>query len=112
MDAGLETADLPSGYRFGNYVILERIGRGGMARAYRAEHSALQKRVALKLMEHALRDQTAAHRQFLREGRAAAAVKHPNIVDITDVGVWQGIPYLVLLVAVCAFQKSSAVALP
>ena len=67
-----------------------------MARVYRAEHSALQKRVALKLMEHALRDQTAAHRQFLREGRAAAAVKHPNIVDITDVGVWQGIPYLVM----------------
>lgn len=95
MDAGLETADLPSGYRFGNYVILERIGRGGMARVYRAEHSALQKRVALKVMD-ALHDQTAAHRQFLREGRAAAAVKHPNIVDITDVGVWQGIPYLVM----------------
>jgi serine/threonine-protein kinase len=96
LDAELETADLPSGYRFGNYVILERIGRGGMARVYRAEHSALQKRVALKLMDHALHDQTAAHRQFLREGRAAAAVKHPNIVDITDVGVWQGIPYLVM----------------
>ncbi|HEU4579548.1 MAG TPA: protein kinase [Polyangiaceae bacterium] len=96
MDAGLETADLPSGYRFGNYVILERIGRGGMARVYRAEHSALRKRVALKLMDHALHDQGAAHRQFLREGRAAAAVKHPNIVDITDVGVWQGIPYLVM----------------
>jgi serine/threonine-protein kinase len=96
LDAELETADLPSGYRFGNYVILERIGRGGMARVYRAEHRALQKRVALKLMDPALHDQTAAHRQFLREGRAAAAVKHPNIVDITDVGVWQGIPYLVM----------------
>jgi serine/threonine-protein kinase len=96
LDAGLETADLPSGYRFGNYVILERIGRGGMARVYRAEHSALQKRVALKLMDPALHDQSAAHRQFLREGRAAAAVKHPNIVDITDVGVWQGVPYLVM----------------
>lgn len=88
--------DLPGGYRFGNYVILERIGRGGMAGVYRAEHSALSKQVAIKIMDHALHDKGAAHRQFLREGRAAAAVKHPNVVDITDVGVWQGVPFLVM----------------
>ncbi|MEO8181177.1 MAG: serine/threonine-protein kinase, partial [Deltaproteobacteria bacterium] len=91
-----DIADLPPGYRFGNYVILERIGRGGMARVYRAEHVALNKHVALKVMDLALNDKAAAHRQFMREGRAAAAVKHPNVVDITDVGVWQGMPYLVM----------------
>jgi eukaryotic-like serine/threonine-protein kinase len=91
-----DIADLPSGYRFGNYVILERIGRGGMARVYRAEHVALNKHVALKVMDLALQDKTAAQRQFMREGRAAAAVKHPNVVDIADVGVWQGVPYLVM----------------
>lgn len=88
--------DLPAGYRFGNYIILEHIGRGGMAGVYRAEHSALNKQVAIKIMDHALHDKTAAHRQFLREGRAAAAVKHPNVVDITDVGVWEGVPFLVM----------------
>ncbi len=91
-----DPVDLPAGYRFGNYIILDRIGRGGMAGVYRAEHSALSKQVAIKIMDHALHDKSAAHRQFLREGRAAAAVKHPNVVDITDVGVWQGVPFLVM----------------
>jgi serine/threonine-protein kinase len=95
LDHALDTADFPSGYSFGNYVILERIGRGGMARVYKAEHVALNKLVALKVMDSSL-DRSAGHRRFLREGRAAAAVKHPNVVDIADVGVWQGIPYLVM----------------
>jgi eukaryotic-like serine/threonine-protein kinase len=97
LNDALDTADFPSGYSFGNYVIRERIGRGGMARVYRAEHVALNKLVALKVMDdNALQDRAAGHRRFLREGRAAAAVKHPNVVDIADVGVWQGIPYLVM----------------
>jgi serine/threonine-protein kinase len=93
---GTSDTDLPAGYRFGNYVILERIGRGGMASVYRAEHRALSKQVAIKIVDHALHDKTAAHRQFLREGRAAAAVKHPNVVDITDVGICDGVPFLVM----------------
>ncbi|MEY4545952.1 MAG: hypothetical protein RL685_2147 [Pseudomonadota bacterium] len=93
---GTSDTDLPAGHRFGNYVILERIGRGGMASVYRAEHRALSKQVAIKIVDHALHDKTAAHRQFLREGRAAAAVKHPNVVDITDVGICEGVPFLVM----------------
>jgi serine/threonine-protein kinase len=96
LDDASDQADFPPGYTFGNYVIRERIGRGGMARVYRAEHVALSKLVALKVMDSSQQDRTAGHRRFLREGRAAAAVKHPNVVDITDVGVWQGVPYLVM----------------
>lgn len=96
LDDASDHADFPSGYTFGNYVIRERIGRGGMARVYRAEHVALSKLVALKVMDSSQQDRTAGHRRFLREGRAAAAVKHPNVVDITDVGIWQGVPYLVM----------------
>jgi eukaryotic-like serine/threonine-protein kinase len=87
---------LPAGFEFGAYMIGACIGRGGMARVYRAEHRALRKPVALKVMDGALLQRTDWRRRFLREGQAAAAVKHPNVVDITDVGVWQGRPYLVM----------------
>jgi eukaryotic-like serine/threonine-protein kinase len=97
MVAGAGNIDeLPAGFLFGNYAIRELIGRGGMARVYRAEHVALNKLVALKVMDGALQDKSAGHRRFLREGQAAAAVKHPNVVDITDVGIWEGLPYLVM----------------
>jgi eukaryotic-like serine/threonine-protein kinase len=87
---------LPAGFQFGAYVIGSCIGQGGMARIYRAEHSVLHKPVALKVMESALLQRPDGRPRFLREGQAAAAVKHPNVVDITDVGVWQGRPYLVM----------------
>ena len=94
MDVGQGT--LPAGFQFGAYVIGSCIGRGGMARIYRAEHRVLHKPVALKVMESALLERPDGRPRFLREGQAAAAVKHPNVVDITDVGVWQGRPYLVM----------------
>jgi len=94
MDVGQGT--LPAGFQFGAYVIGGCIGRGGMARVYRAEHRVLHKPVALKVMESVLLERPDGRPRFLREGQAAAAVKHPNVVDITDVGVWQGRPYLVM----------------
>jgi len=90
------TGTLPAGFEFGAYVIGACIGQGGMARIYRAEHRALRKPVALKVMDAALLQRPEGRHRFLREGQAAAAVKHPNVVDITDVGVWQGRPYLVM----------------
>jgi serine/threonine protein kinase len=81
---------------FGSYVVRELIGRGGMAAVYRAEHLLLEKPVALKVMDHALVLNAAARQRFLLEGRVAAAIKHPNIVDITDVGMHEGVPYLVM----------------
>ncbi|HEU4576941.1 MAG TPA: serine/threonine-protein kinase [Polyangiaceae bacterium] len=87
---------LPPGFEFGAYVIGACVGKGGMARVYRAEHRALRKPVALKVVSGALLQRPDWRHRFLREGQAAAAVKHPNVVDITDVGVWQGRPYLVM----------------
>jgi len=87
---------LPPGFEFGAYVIGACVGKGGMARVYRAEHRALRKPVALKVVAGALLQRPDWRHRFLREGQAAAAVKHPNVVDITDVGVWQGRPYLVM----------------
>jgi serine/threonine-protein kinase len=88
--------DLAQGVTFGAYVVHERIGRGGMATVYRAEHRLLEKPVALKVMDRSLLETPAGLQRFLLEGRAAAAIKHPNVVDITDVGVHEGVPYLVM----------------
>jgi eukaryotic-like serine/threonine-protein kinase len=87
---------LPSGSRFGNYVVHECIGQGAMGNIYRAEHALLEKPVALKVMDASLLANPEARARFLREGQAAASIKHPNVVDITDVGVFEGTPYLVM----------------
>lgn len=96
VDGLAELVLLPSGYRFGNYIVHECIGQGAMGNIYRAEHALLEKPVALKVMDASLLSNPEARARFLREGQAAASIKHPNVVDITDVGVFEGTPYLVM----------------
>jgi serine/threonine-protein kinase len=67
-----------------------------MARVYRAQHEGLQRQVALKVLIDGVGHDGAAHERFVREARIAAAIKHPNVVNIFDVGVCEGIPYLVM----------------
>jgi serine/threonine-protein kinase len=67
-----------------------------MARIYRAEHEGLQRQVALKVLLDGLGKDQDGHERFLREARIAAAIKHPNVVNIFDVGVHRGAPYLVM----------------
>jgi serine/threonine-protein kinase len=89
-------SELATGVQFGNYVVGELIGRGAMASVYRAEHVMLAKPVALKLMDDSLLQSPEARERFLREGRVVASITHPNVVDVTDVGVHEGTPYLVM----------------
>jgi serine/threonine protein kinase len=89
-------AILASGCSFARYRISRCIGAGGMGTVYEAEHTLLRKRVALKTMHGPRgRDQHVRDR-FLREAEIVARIRHPNVVDITDVGVEQGIPFLVM----------------
>ncbi len=81
---------------FGRYAVVRPIGRGGMGLVFEAEHLHLHKRVALKTLHHAAGFDEGAIERFLREGRAAARVRHPHVVDVTDVGVEGGVPYLVM----------------
>lgn len=74
----------------------ECIGRGAMGQVYRAEHTLLKRAVALKIMATAARNSTTGHRRFTREARAAATIKHPNVVDILDMGVLDGLPFIVM----------------
>jgi serine/threonine-protein kinase len=80
----------------GRYEVLEYLGSGAMSDVYAALHTGLRKRVALKVLRSALRDDQDAVERFLREGECAARVSHPNVVNVHDVGVEDGMPYLVM----------------
>jgi serine/threonine-protein kinase len=81
----------------GQYELVRELGKGGMGVVFEAEHKALGRRVAIKLLQvSALADESPLSSRFLREGRAAARVKHPHVVDVYDTGVDDGVPYLVM----------------
>ena len=74
------------GLRLGDYQLLRKLGRGGMADVYAARHLKLARDVAIKVLRSDLaRDQDYLSR-FRREARAAAKLNHPNIVQVYDVG--------------------------
>jgi serine/threonine-protein kinase len=81
--------------RVGPYELVRRLGRGGMAEVFEGRHVDLGKRVAIKLLRHAMPDDRAA-RRVLREGRTATAITHPHVVSVLDVGSHDGAPYLVM----------------
>ena len=83
------------GSRFGAYVVGPCIGHGESGRIYRAEHEAIPIELALKVFTDEASRSAAGRNRFLREARRAATVRHPSVVSIFDVGVQDGIPYLV-----------------
>jgi hypothetical protein len=76
-------SDGPSliGHQLGAYRIVRMLGRGGMGQVYEAEHRDTDRRVALKILDHALPSSTERAR-FLREGQLAASINHPNCVYV------------------------------
>ncbi|MBX9585557.1 MAG: serine/threonine protein kinase [Gemmataceae bacterium] len=85
------------GFRLGAYLIQDVLGRGGMGAVYLAEHTELHRKVAIKVLVVGKGDdQKLAAERFLREGRAVAALDHPNIVRIFDVSRHNDLPYLVM----------------
>ncbi len=82
------------GSRVGPYEIIEPIGRGGMGEVYRAHDVRLRRNVAIKTVASGALDDPAMRERFAREARAVAALSHPNILAIYDVGEYDGIPYV------------------
>ena len=77
------------------YQLHSQLGQGGMGVVYRATDLELERQVAVKLLPERVSSPDARER-FLREARAAAALNHPNIVVIHDVGEDQGVLFLVM----------------
>lgn len=82
--------------RLGNYEILGELGKGGMGIVYKARDPRLERSVVIKTMSPALADDEALKRRFYREARAAAMLRHPNIVSIYELSEEQGILYIVM----------------
>lgn len=79
-----------------NYVILDRLGRGGMGRVFKARHRRMDRLVALKVLPWKARESPDAVRRFHREVKAAARLAHPNIVTAFDADEARGIHFLVM----------------
>ena len=79
----------------GHYRILEKIGSGAMGEVFRARDERLGRDVALKLIRPGSSENPDHLRRFELEARAAAALNHPNIVAVYDVGSHEGSPYIV-----------------
>src|SRR5579862_3744773 len=84
-----------SGQLLGHYRVLEKIGSGGMGEVFRARDERLGRDVAIKLIRPASSDNPDHLRRFEQEARAAAALNHPNILAIYDVGFDGSVPYIV-----------------
>src|SRR5215217_9108224 len=80
----------------GKYKITREIGRGGMAAVYEAENVDIGKRVAVKVLAAELATSRTVTERFIREARAAAAIRSPYICDVYDVGTYQDRPFLVM----------------
>src|SRR4029077_4572183 len=86
---------LTSGTKLGPYEIQSPLGAGGMGEVYRARDTRLGRDVAIKVLPEALAKDADRLRRFEQEARTVAALSHPNILGIHDIGTHDGAPFLV-----------------
>jgi eukaryotic-like serine/threonine-protein kinase len=86
---------LAAGTRLGPYQILALIGAGGMGEVYKAHDSRLRRTVAIKTLRSQARDNPERRERFEREARTVAALEHPHICVLHDVGRQEGIDFFV-----------------
>jgi eukaryotic-like serine/threonine-protein kinase len=86
---------LAPGARLGPYEIVAPLGAGGMGEVYRAIDQRLDRAVAIKVLPADVTGHVDRLRRFEQEARATAALNHPNVLAVFDVGVESGVPYVV-----------------
>src|SRR5919202_1135813 len=87
---------LPPNTRLGRYEIRAQIGAGGMGEVYLAEDTRLHRKVALKILPPDLAANEDRMRRFEQEATAAAALNHPNIAHIYEIGGAQGSHFIAM----------------
>src|SRR3569832_429992 len=87
---------LSAGTRLGPYEVIDSIGAGGMGEVYRANDSRLNRTVAIKVLPETFVEDPSRLKRFEQEARSIAALNHPNILSVFDIGVTDKFPYVVL----------------
>src|SRR5260370_1845680 len=87
--------NLASSTNLGPYDIVSLLGAGGMGEVYRARDSRLKREVAIKVLPQALSADADRLRRFEQEALATAALNHPNILAVFDIGTYESSPYVV-----------------
>src|ERR1700677_3445682 len=94
MDPGQQL--FSAGSRVGQYLVLEKLGEGGMSEVFKAIEPTLERYVAIKIMHRANMSSPDVMANFLEEARAIAGLRHTNIVPLYSAGEEQGVPYLAM----------------
>src|SRR5437899_2085229 len=94
-EAAPAPADL-TGRSLGEFLILRRLGAGGMGQVYLARQLSLKRQVALKLLRNDLAANAIALKRFQAEAEAIATLNHPNIVQVYGAGESDGLRYMAL----------------
>ena len=94
-DVEIDLAD-PAECRFGAYTLVARIGGGGMGVVYRAHQASLERDVAIKLLNVGTGADAEALARFQFEAKSAAALNHPNIVQVLEIGEEQGVAFIAM----------------
>jgi len=92
---GSQPEEPARGSQVGRFVVLERLGEGGMGTVFTAYDPVLDRKVALKLLQTALPEEGYRER-LVREAQALARLTHPNVIAVHDVGAWQGRTFLAM----------------
>jgi serine/threonine-protein kinase len=85
-----------TGKTLGDFLVLRRLGQGGMGQVYLAEQLSLKRKVALKILKAGFTADATSLRRFQAEAEAVARVTHPNIVQVYAVGEHEGLRYMAL----------------
>ncbi|MBV5323434.1 serine/threonine protein kinase [bacterium] len=91
-----EAKDPLIGQTLGAYLLVEPLGRGGMATVFKAHEAALDRYVAVKILPQSLASSEDFIQRFRREAKAIAQLNHPNIVPIYSYGEEQNIIYIAM----------------
>ena len=85
-----------AGSKVGQYLVLEKLGEGGMSEVFKAIEPTLERYVAIKIMHRTNLSSPEVMANFLEEARAIAGLRHTNIVPLYSAGEEQGVPYLAM----------------